>query len=200
MICLVTANKKVEEEFKELAKKLKIPFVKAENIQETKLHLSTHLCKGVLIDSNWMDNSEISQQLSEIETIIILKDETSKENLQKDLEAYLAKQPDAYALPEALIQDYNKTIPDKLQRLRKNFDSIKSSYNEENLMNLRKEIHKIAGNAGTYGYLPVSVYCKECEKELIDQIQQKNSSQSSDKIAILERFLDRIEQEFKPQS
>jgi len=111
----------------------------------------------------------------------------------------LAKQPAAYVLPEALIEDYNQSIPEKLSRLRKNFDSVKSHYCEENLTNLRKEVHKIAGNAGTYGYLSVSIYCKECEKELIDQIQRNNSSESSERIKILERFLEKIEQEFKPK-
>jgi DNA-binding response OmpR family regulator len=69
-----------------------------------------------------------------------------------------------------LKASYQKTISDKVERLETMILAVQKNPTIENLQALRGEVHKIAGSAGSYGYMAVSELCKNLELELIKQI------------------------------
>lgn len=72
---------------------------------------------------------------------------------------------------ENLKENYQKTIPDKIERLEKLILNIQKDPTKDNLQTLRGEVHKIAGSAGCYGFDYVSELCKNLEKDLISQLK-----------------------------
>lgn len=76
---------------------------------------------------------------------------------------------------DALLLDlkisYQKTIPDKIERLEKMILNVQRHSTLENVQILKGEIHKIAGSAGSYGFIAVSEVCKTLETELAKQIE-----------------------------
>lgn len=76
---------------------------------------------------------------------------------------------------DALLLDlkitYQKTIPDKIERLEKMILNVQRHPNLENVQTLKTEVHKIAGSAGSYGFIAVSEVCKTLETELAKQIE-----------------------------
>ncbi len=76
---------------------------------------------------------------------------------------------------EAILEDlkvsYEKTISDKVERLEKLILAVQKDPDIDNLQALKNEVHKIAGSAGTYGYIAVSDLCKKLEMDLIEQIE-----------------------------
>ena len=72
-------------------------------------------------------------------------------------------------------KDYNLTIPKKIEDLRALLDAAKKDPTSENLSALRFFVHKLAGSAGTYGYLEVSIVCKEFEQEIVEILKDLSS-------------------------
>lgn len=68
---------------------------------------------------------------------------------------------------EDLKKKYQKTIPDKVESLQRLILSFQKNPSKETLNELKREVHKIAGSAGSYGYPVVSALCREIELELI---------------------------------
>lgn len=60
-----------------------------------------------------------------------------------------------------LILAYQASIPERLALLQGLFEEMKKKPNEKTLKALRLQIHKLAGNAGLYGYDEVSKICKD---------------------------------------
>lgn len=79
-------------------------------------------------------------------------------------------QPVSDHLLADLKENYQKTIPDKIERLEKIILAIQKNPAIENLQLLKLEVHKIAGSAGSYGYPAVSEICKNLELDLIKQM------------------------------
>lgn len=69
-----------------------------------------------------------------------------------------------------LKMNYQKTIPDKIERLEKLILNAQRDLNIEHLQILKSEVHKIAGSAGSYGYGVISELCKNLEIDLDNQI------------------------------
>lgn len=61
---------------------------------------------------------------------------------------------------------YQKTIPDKIERLEKMILNLQRNSDVEHIQTLKKEVHKIAGSAGSYGYMAVTKICKALESDL----------------------------------
>lgn len=70
-----------------------------------------------------------------------------------------------------LKASYQKTISDKVERLEKMILAIQKDPSIDHLQTLKGEVHKIAGSAGSYGYMAVSELCKNLELELTKQIK-----------------------------
>lgn len=70
-----------------------------------------------------------------------------------------------------LRENYRKSIFDKVERLEKMILTFQKSPTSQNLQTLKGEVHKIAGSAGSYGYLAVSEICRKLEMDLNQQIE-----------------------------
>lgn len=66
----------------------------------------------------------------------------------------------------ALVEDYRKTIPQKVQQIESQIKDLKSQRTLEALKALRFSVHKFGGSAGTYSFTAISTLCKAKELEL----------------------------------
>ena len=67
---------------------------------------------------------------------------------------------------QELLEQYRKKLPEKIFHLRTLIGNLKSSSSQETLKEIISAIHKLAGSAGTYGLMEISIECKKKEKEL----------------------------------
>lgn len=67
---------------------------------------------------------------------------------------------------EALRKKYQQTVGEKTERLGRLIRDIEASPCEATLAAFQKDVHKIAGSAGSYGYARVSALCREMEFDL----------------------------------
>jgi len=104
-------------------------------------------------------------------------------------------------IPPILQEQYNNSIPEKLAMLQNLLNNIYKQGNEEALKDFKFQIHKMAGSAGLYGYMPVSLLCKELEQILIVDIQNFNTlgvaKIEQSWIIKYEDYLKKIKTEFK---
>ena len=97
-----------------------------------------------------------------------------------------------------LEDDYRNAIPEKFKSLQKHIDDMRSSIREDSLANLRMEVHKIAGTAGTFGFPEVSVICKEFEKDLIQKIKEYPDTHGNPEwLVVFDSYLKKIKEGFK---
>lgn len=104
--------------------------------------------------------------------------------------------------PEEILSDlkesYQKSIFDKLERLEKLILTVQKHPTKAHLRNLKIEVHKIAGSAGSYGYFAVSRLCKDLETQLIKQIDLAAYEQvDSHWLLQLDNFFTRIKVHFQ---
>lgn len=93
---------------------------------------------------------------------------------------------------------YQKTIPDKVERLEKMILNVQRNPNLENVQTLKGEVHKIAGSAGSYGFMAVSEVCKTLETELVKQIEIiKQDQQNQGWFESLDEFFTQIKLHFQ---
>ncbi len=96
-------------------------------------------------------------------------------------------------MSEELLEEYRKTIPEKIAFLQHLIARVKEKASEEHLKDLRLAVHKLAGNSGMYGYMRVSDICKEFEKEIVKSMEEKSPFTA-------EHYMNKIEEEFKKAS
>ncbi len=77
-------------------------------------------------------------------------------------------------LPEKLFNEYKASLPEKLQNIETLIEALLNSPSKETVQNLRQAVHKIAGSAGSYGYVKAGEGCKKMEGQL-DEALEKNS-------------------------
>jgi HPt (histidine-containing phosphotransfer) domain-containing protein len=73
---------------------------------------------------------------------------------------------------EKLQEIYRKTLPERLRAIKEAIVAVEQNASAESADALRFLVHKLAGNAGSFGYMEVSRISKELEKELIQLIDQ----------------------------
>ena len=97
-----------------------------------------------------------------------------------------------------LQHEYEETISQKIQLLSDLIEALKQKKDTDSLTALRGEVHKIAGNAGSFGFGEVSALCKEMEQELVKRIEHFSPSAcEEDFLNSLDQFLDKIKAHFK---
>lgn len=72
---------------------------------------------------------------------------------------------------ERLVQKYRASIPSKLQEIQQALEELEKNKTKEDLQNLRMLVHKIAGNAGTFGYGRVSELCRGMDVALSQMLK-----------------------------
>lgn len=97
-----------------------------------------------------------------------------------------------------LKEDYQKSIPEKLQTMKTSLSKLKENYNKEDLTALRFIVHKTAGNAGTFGYQKVTDLCKQWDAKLTPMVNDFKPEKPSDAFfQELEQFVAQVEKEFQ---
>jgi diguanylate cyclase (GGDEF)-like protein len=71
-----------------------------------------------------------------------------------------------------LKAEFRRTIFVKLEKLEKLVQAVQAEPAQERLFELRAEVHKIAGSAGSYGYPVVSELCKKAELEIVHRVAE----------------------------
>lgn len=102
---------------------------------------------------------------------------------------------------ERLSREYRKTIPEKLKLMQFYVDSMRPAIQKEFLMLLKLEVHKMAGTAGSFGFLQVSEVCKAFEIDLHEKIQQFSTPNANEPwIADFDLYLEKIRKGFFNES
>lgn len=97
-----------------------------------------------------------------------------------------------------LIRSYQASIPDRLELLEGLLLEMKKKPNEKTLKEFRLQIHKLAGNAGLYGYEEVSKICKEFDDLLGKDIALfQESANTQDWMEKFNSYLEKIKKGFK---
>ncbi|MBA2368666.1 MAG: response regulator [Candidatus Protochlamydia sp.] len=97
---------------------------------------------------------------------------------------------------EILIR-YEKSIPEKIERLEEEILNLQRNPTLENLKIFKTEIHKIAGSAGSYGHMKVSELCKKMEKKIEDQSEASNDGIGKEWLESLDEFFTQIKLNFQ---
>lgn len=98
---------------------------------------------------------------------------------------------------EKLEAEYKKNFPGKIELFQSLMDALHHSFQEETLLALRIEVHKMAGSAGSFGFPEVSVICKEFERDIIQKIKELPSSgENSQWILDFDSYLKKIKDAF----
>jgi DNA-binding response OmpR family regulator len=110
----------------------------------------------------------------------------------------VSQEPFSDELLTNLKLSYQKTIADKIERLEKMILDAQRNPSLENLHILKGEVHKIAGSAGSYGYMAVSELCKNLELDLNKQIELAKQGQFDYQwLASLDHFFTQIKLHFQ---
>lgn len=110
----------------------------------------------------------------------------------------VGQEPFSDALLADLKMDYQKTIADKIERLEQMILHAQKNPSLENLQLLKREVHKIAGSAGSYGYMAVSDLCKNLEFDLNKQIDLVKRGQFNPQwLSLLDDFFTQIKLNFQ---
>jgi HPt (histidine-containing phosphotransfer) domain-containing protein len=89
--------------------------------------------------------------------------------------------------------EYEKTIPKKLQELKTLQDAAKKTPSLDNLTALRFFVHKLAGSAGTYGFLEVSTLCKQYEQDILEVLKNPTALKW---MTHFDNYYDQVKKEF----
>ena len=99
----------------------------------------------------------------------------------------------------AIVKNYEKSIPDKLALLAKLIDDVQLNPNHQTIQSLREAVHKLAGSAGTYGFMRVSELCLMLELDLVNRLSGKKEFNPADPnwLNELNIFLNNVTENFK---
>ncbi len=73
------------------------------------------------------------------------------------------------SIPPMLLNEYKKSIPQKLKAIQNLIEQAKQNPLSETLDSLCFAVHKLAGSAGTYGYSEASQLCKELAQKIMNK-------------------------------
>ncbi len=88
-----------------------------------------------------------------------------------------------------LRNQYKETIYQKIEKIDNLIAVYKNEENNDTLIELTSDLHKISGSAGSYGYPEVSKRCKKMENILKDFTSDNPTLQKEELLAILVDFI-----------
>src|SRR5258708_7275556 len=96
-----------------------------------------------------------------------------------------------------LQEEYRNEIPQKLNELSRLIRAVRSAVTAETLRALRLHVHRLAGNAETFGYMEVGVICKQWDKDICQKIEElPHSSPDSKWLMELDLNFKKIKENF----
>lgn len=96
-----------------------------------------------------------------------------------------------------LFLNYDTRIHEKIELIKKLCQQVKDNPSNENLASLKNEVHKIGGNAGTYGYPKVTEICRALEQDLRSLLE---STGSENEFPDLDLFMQEFTTRFQPHT
>ncbi len=97
-----------------------------------------------------------------------------------------------------LLAKYLESLPSRLNLIEEAMNSFQKESTKEHLGELRLLIHKLAGNAGTYGFQKVTDLCKTWDRRLSEMVEKfPNCRIDSALFSELNGFLQQIRKEFQ---
>jgi DNA-binding response OmpR family regulator len=97
---------------------------------------------------------------------------------------------------EILKSKYDQTICDKIDLLTKLIKAAQETPDQQSIPALKDAVHKIAGSAGSYGYVDVSTLCKELEFHINQKLSSKDAIEKG-WLSSLDDFLRKIKYSFQ---
>lgn len=79
--------------------------------------------------------------------------------------------PESDDFLDDLKNEYRASIPEKIAKIESLIKAIETGFSNETVTTLKKELHKIAGSAGSYGFEEVSRFCKKKEVSLEEDLK-----------------------------
>lgn len=120
---------------------------------------------------------------------------TGDSSFKKEVHLMTDLNSDVY---KKILLDYRSTISGKLEQLQQLVDALHQNASTETLQALRLLVHKLAGNAGTYGYMDVTIHCKKLDVELLRNIEEFNRGQTNPVFEIsLDTYLQQIKKGYE---
>lgn len=101
---------------------------------------------------------------------------------------------------EKIKQDYLNALPEKIQEITRAIDALKQQVAEGPLGELRHHVHKLAGNAGSFGFQKATELCKAWDVKLKEMVDQYSEEKVKQMVPELDGFLSQLKQLLeKPQ-
>lgn len=91
---------------------------------------------------------------------------------------------------KVLQENYQKSLPDKMNIIEKMWLKASQSWHYDDLKNLHREVHKISGSAGSYGFTAIGEVAHEVELQL--QSVLENHYSADEKRVIIDRLITRL--------
>jgi HPt (histidine-containing phosphotransfer) domain-containing protein len=97
-----------------------------------------------------------------------------------------------------LLLKYRESLPTRLNEIQEAIAALRKEATKEHLANLRLLIHKLAGNAGTYGFNRVTELCRAWDQRLAKTLDAlPDCKLDAPLFAELDALLKQIREEFK---
>lgn len=202
-ICLVSSDKDLKDRFEFLTQSFEIQLITAKTLEEAAQIFVTKYFDGVVIDADIQHemNTDLIhwaiERWGDKRFAKVINKPIEQNEIQELLKEFSKAVDVAPSIPESLLKEYNASIPRKIQALQNLIDEMRGSIQESSLKSLRSEVHKLAGNAGTYGYMEVSNICKEFEQLLIKRLQDfADNKNNPNTVAEFDAYLKNITNAF----
>lgn len=192
IICFVSVDQNLIDAVLSACQSLDLKLNTFDSLDTILSYIASHPYDAIVVDSSLPSNG-VNLNLWALEHVNMrAKFLTIKNTLDvAALKELLKKEIIATSPLDALRAEYARAIPEKIARLQTDLDNLRKELNEENLKALRFDVHKLAGNSGTYGFTDCSKLCKEFEQDLLLKLKQIN--EPLDKSNWLNEFHSRVE-------
>lgn len=97
---------------------------------------------------------------------------------------------------QKIKEEYVKTIPEKIQSIETLIQTFEKTPSEPTLLEIRNIIHKIAGNAGSFGFDKATQLCKTWDQKLQALLKDYKSVNPSSLTAELKAFIPQLKSSF----
>lgn len=104
----------------------------------------------------------------------------------------MGDQPEFSENLKKIKEEYLKNLPGIFEEMKGHIESLKNAPNLDVLTKLRFHVHKIAGNAGTFGYQKATDLCKPWDARLSEIMNAYEDQKVKDQYPNLEIFLNEL--------
>lgn len=93
-------------------------------------------------------------------------------------------------------EDYLKTIPTVVQSMESQVNSLNEKIDQKVFSELRFHVHKLAGNAGTFGFQEVSDLCKGFDQKMTKMLENFSEEEAKTLLPELSPLVQKVKESF----